>query len=251
MKRALLTVLLLITTSVYGALSSQECHNRWEDFLQEHQLEREFQKLKFKCDDDFKSTLYRLIKAHHKKTGYREARYYMFTTLDNIRGEVCGVYTHECIYTDHIPSSNEMNCEHTWPKSRGASKGMAKYDLHHLFPTKSDINSTRSSYPFCELSSRERGRNGSYLGHSAKNSHIRCFEPRDDHKGDVARAMFYFSIRYQMRIDRDQEFYFRKWMNEDRVSAYEAKRNKLIKDFQGNINPFIVHPEFIHFVQDF
>jgi endonuclease I len=243
-----LLISITVTTQAHASL---DCGTRWDNYLAHHSLERRFQKLRNKCNEEFITTLNNIIKAHHKKTGYREARQYMFSHLDNVNGEVCGVYTQECIYTDHIPSSRVMNCEHSWPKSRGAAKGMAKYDLHHLYPTKSDINSMRSSYPFCELKNRENGRHGSYLGKSIRNNRTRCFEPRDEHKGDLARAMFYFSVRYKMHIDSDQEFFFRKWNRQDPIDDHEKKRDLLIKDFQGNQNPFITHPQFINFIDNF
>ena len=35
----------------------------------------------------------------------------------------------------------DINIEHTWPRSMGAEYGNPKSDMHHLFPTKSNINS--------------------------------------------------------------------------------------------------------------
>lgn len=246
--RILISLFSIVSFSVFG---STDCTTKWDNYLANNDLQPQYKRLKYLCGEDFKIMLNKLVRANHKKTGYREARDYMFSELDNVNGEVCGVYTQECIYTDSIPNGTVMNCEHTWPKSKGARDGMGLYDLHHLFPTKSDINSTRSSYSFCEIATTEKGRHGSFLGKSTSNSRLRCFEPRDDHKGDVARAMFYFSIRYDMRIDFGEESFLRKWHSEDQVTKTERLRDINIQKFQGNQNPFIVHPEIVQFVQDF
>ena len=230
-------------------LTSVECSEKWETYLDSVTLDKRYQKLEGYCGDDFKRRLRNIISARHFKTSYRAARQFMFSKLDNVTGEVCGVYTNECLRTKGIPNNTKMNCEHTWPKSKGASGGMAKYDLHHLFPTKSDINSIRSSYPFCEVISKETGRAGSSLGRDRQNS--RCFEPKDNHKGDVARSMFYFSIRYSLKIDTVQEAYFHKWSLQDPVNEHEFQRDLLIETFQGNRNPFVIHPGLTQFVLDF
>ena len=88
------------------------------------------------------------------------------------------------------------------PQSRGAENGYAKSDMHHLYPTRVDVNSDRGSFPFAEIDDN-RTESWYYLNQtrgSIPSTNIDLysekqgsrFEPREDHKGDVARSMFLF-----------------------------------------------------------
>ena len=153
-----------------------------------------------------------------------------------------------CILTSGIPDSSVFNTEHSWCQSWGAV-GIAKSDLHHLYPVRSDLNSRRNNYPFCEVSVASWGEDGSVFGKSI--SGTVCFEPRDEHKGALARAMLYFSVRYSRPIDSEQEYFFRKWNTAFPVTEKEFKRNEDIFYFQGNRNPFVKYPEFADVIDDF
>jgi endonuclease I/subtilisin-like proprotein convertase family protein len=225
-----------------------ECRKRWDSFLAKRNLDPKYASIKYLCNEVLVRQLRNVIKAHHKTHSYGDAREFMFSELDNVNGEVCGVYTARCIRTRHIPKNEDMNCEHTWPKSKGAGSSPAKMDLHHLFPTDSRINSSRSSYPFCEVEVTKLEKGGSRLGTRGRST---CFEPRDPHKGDVARAMLYFSVRYDMRIDSEQESFFRKWNKQDGVSRDEVIRNLTIEKYQGNRNPFVEYPELSQLISNF
>src|SRR5690606_6906717 len=99
-----------------------------------------------------------------------------------------------------------INCEHTVPQSFFNEAEPMKSDIHHLFPTYSNWNSTRSNYPFAEINDNSTTK-WMYLTTSTSSipsSNIdlyseyasSTFEPREDHKGDVARAIFYFYTMY-------------------------------------------------------
>ena len=172
----------------------------------------------------------------------------MFSKLDNVNGVVCDVYSTQCIRTSGIPDPKVFNTEHSWCQSWGAV-GISKDDLHHLYPVSSNINSIRSNYPFCEVVASTWSSDGSVFGESS--SGTLCFEPRDEHKGELARAMFYFSVRYSRPIDSEQEYFFRKWNSEFPVTEKEFKRNEDIFTYQGNRNPFITYPAFADVIDDF
>ncbi|MFY0573047.1 endonuclease I family protein [Cystobacter fuscus] len=174
--------------------------------------------------------------AQHKDLGYNQARKIIFTTLDNHDGQVTCVYTGREVTTDKIPSANDMNTEHTWPQSKGAT-GPAKSDLHHLFPTDSKANSIRSSYPFGEVKEVKWSQNGAKFGKDAQGNTV--FEPPDAHKGNVARALFYFSTVYGKPIPPGDEAVLKQWNHLDRVDAAEVARNTAIESYQGNRNPFV------------
>ena len=77
------------------------------------------------------------------------------------------------------------------------------------------------------------------------------FEPPSRHKGNVARALLYFSVRYKIHIDPVEEKFLKKWNVEDPVDAFEKQRNDRIQQIQGNRNPFVDHPELADAISDF
>lgn len=198
-------------------------------------------------NDNLRSCLYSKIN-NHDGLGYDNAKDAIFGDIDHHDGYVECVYTGRKSYIDR-PDTDGMNTEHTWPQSLGAGSEPARGDMHHLFPTDSGANSRRSNYPFGVVveSSWEEG--GSKLGYD-ENS-IRVFEPRDEQKGDTARAIFYFSVRYKLDISYYQEQALKKWNHEDPPSEYEKVRNEAIYDYQDNYNPFVMRPDFVDLIEDF
>ncbi|MBF0409657.1 MAG: endonuclease [Candidatus Riflebacteria bacterium] len=174
---------------------------------------------------------------------YGTAREKIFCDVHNFNGEVECVYTGRKIVTNHLPPATNMNIEHTWPQSLGAT-GIAKSDLHHLFPTDSNANGRRGSLPFGEVRNPNWEEGGSKCDGSE-------FEVRDNFKGNVARAKFYFAVRYDKSIPADEEAALRKWNQDDPVDATELERNNKIEKIQNNRNPFIDHPEFVGQISDF
>lgn len=190
-----------------------------------------------------------LLSKGQSKLSYDEARKFLFTYLDNNSGKICSVYdSKDCLITDKVPSAKLMNTEHTWPQSLGAV-GDAKSDLHHLFITGSNDNSMRSSLPFCDVTEQLWTNGQSKRGYSHYVQH--CFEPPAFHKGNVARAMFYFSVRYNHPIDKNQESFLRKWHINDPIDQEEIDRNDKIFFEQNNRNLFIDAPELVNIINDF
>ncbi|RYZ68573.1 MAG: nuclease [Proteobacteria bacterium] len=153
------------------------------------------------------------------------------------------------------PSDKYINIEHTWPQSRFSSKfdkNIQKADLHHLFPTDSKLNSVRGNFKFAVVDKTEKalrcglskfGRSNLQGGH--------FFEPPDAHKGNVARALFYFSVRYNIKIDPIEENFLKAWNKADPVDQEESGRNEAIMKIQGNRNPFVDFPELADSIGDF
>lgn len=208
-----------------------------------------FKKLQGLSDDDLKVELKKVMNTNFHSVGYTRAKEIIFGSLDNHSGEVCCVYaSHECMRTKSVPSHTKMNVEHTWPQSKGAV-GEAKSDLHHLYPTMSKTNSTRSNFPFCEVSKVNWQNDSSKQGYS-KYSEI-CFEPPANHKGNVARSMFYFSVKYGIAIDEHQEKILKEWNQQDPVDQDEINRNREIYKYQNNSNAFVEHPELVDQISNF
>lgn len=215
---------------------------------------------------DLKEELHQQTSSKHHSFSYKEARRKLFNELHlekDAKGYfVKGVYCLNNVYpfqgqhpNGRIPDASIVNTEHTWPQSKFSSttpKEVQKTDLHHLYPTESRINSDRGNYPFAEVT-RERNVHcpESQSGSPTTGETGIYFEPPHVHKGNVARAMFYFSVRYNMPIDPVQEFFFRRWHEEDPVDAEEKARNEKIATLQKNRNPFIDDPTLVRQISDF
>lgn len=176
----------------------------------------------------------------HTVFSYSEARQHMFGEYDNVDGQVQCVYTGTWVTTSGIPDPNVMNTEHTWPQSMGA-EGDARSDMHHLFPTLNQPNAIRGNLPFGEVATPDWSQGGSLRGLDAGG--VTVFEPRDVHKGDGARALCYFALRYGNLSSflTYQEPTLRAWALADTVSQKERERNDAIDALQHNRNPFIDH----------
>lgn len=193
------------------------------------------------------SELSDLLSGHSSFT-YKEARKIMYGELDNFDGWIETVYIGRMLETSDIPNVNttHVNTEHTWPQSLGAKNEPQLSDMFHIYPSDENANSTRGSSPFGNVAEGiiwEEA--GSKLGQNT--SGYLVFEPRDVHKGNVARSMFYFATRYgnMNNFLTSQESDLREWMNVDTVDEKEIRRNELIFKYQKNRNPYIDHPEFL------
>ncbi len=194
---------------------------------------------------------------------YLNAKRYMFSVADNTGcGGAPGVvafYSQVCVRGasehgedyreqgdangDGILDTGGMNAEHSWPQGFFNQAAPMKFDLHHIFPTFISVNGMRGSEPFAEVSQASYSTNsGSKLGNEG-------FEPCDAVKGNIARAILYFVVRYYDRDIRDgvdyKVFWTGKvplllaWDRQDPPDANERRRNDLIANYQGNRNPFV------------
>lgn len=186
-----------------------------------------------------------VLTAPHSCTNYSSATTYMFTRLHKVNDQV------ECVYTGRTtpvttakPDANDMNTEHTWPQSLGADEVPARCDLHHLYPTDSDANNRRAAFPFGVVTgSVDWSEGGSQLGSDSGGNTV--FEPRDVHKGNVARSMLYFSARYEIALSADQVALFQGWHRDDPVDAVEIEHTWLIAEEQNIANPLVVCPDLV------
>jgi hypothetical protein len=150
---------------------------------------------------------------------------------------------------------SQINCEHVWPRSWMADRNQSVFsdqesDMHNLFPALETVNRIRGNLPFGEvLRNEDSSVSPSAIGKNKAGK--RVFMPRPEVRGDVARTMLYFSMRWNIKIYPDQEEILKKWSKEDPVSDREKKRNDLIEKYQGNRNPFIDCPESIDQISDF
>ncbi|AWV90622.1 endonuclease I family protein [Bradymonas sediminis] len=208
-------------------------------------------------DDLSEDDLRRALKAthhSHRSLNYDGARDFIF---EYDMAHVGADDEIECAYTGRrafvsgrrdAQSRHDYNTEHTWPQSRGAS-GVAKSDIHHLFVVDAMSNSKRSSYYFDDVVDVDWSEGGSKLGANAAGE-IR-FEPRDEHKGNVARAMLYFSVVYDYSMRADEEAAMRAWHVLDPVDDAERARNDAVEEAQKNRNFFIDWPHLVEKISDY
>jgi hypothetical protein len=201
--------------------------------------------------------------------GYNKARQIMFGEIHLVKtDDGYGVYDVYCgqLKTkkdfgskppgpDQIPDSKVLNAEHTWPQSQfsGAfDKNVQKSDMHILYPVDSGANSSRGNLKFGDVVTiMDQPCAASKRGYSARGTGEIYFEPPAVHKGNVARALFYFSVRYKIAIPADEEASLRAWNKLDPVDDQERKRNDEIFAAQKDRNPFIDHPELADLISDF
>jgi endonuclease I len=158
-----------------------------------------------------------------------------------------------------MPNHTAINVEHTWPRSRfGERKGSSKFrtqeaDLHHLYPSDSVANSTRGNFKFTQFPGSEPGLRSCPSSKRGRISGMgeQGFEPPENHKGNVARALFYFAVRYDMKIEQHEEMFLRQWNIVDPVDSAEIERNDKIQELQGNRNPFVDDPQLVDLITNF
>ncbi len=169
-------------------------------------------------------------------------------------------------------NENGWSREHVWAKSRGilytgfgSEDDIAATDVHHLRPADITVNSARNNrwFDYCTIPYVDDGVNtGSFTSTDAE----WVWQPRDEVVGNIARMMFYMATRYEGagsepdlelintfpndRYTNDPVFAklstLLAWHVMDPVDEFEQNRNNVIYGYQGNRNPFIDHPEYVH-----
>lgn len=243
-----------------------------------------------KQDSQLREALTTLVYSKHTtNVGYT----WDFDDIDIVGGEVQDMYS-SCAWTASTDKcggySGICDCynrEHVVPQSLFNESLPQKGDRHHLFLTDGRVNQERSSYPFGEtdatngfsgISNSEKALGK--LGTSTGNFTGTVYEPDDEYKGDIARAIMYMAIRYatssecrvgtgtpntypvtawggQMFSNNLSTNYglsnaavavYMAWHRADQPSATEIARNNGVEALQGNRNPFIDYPELAEYL---
>lgn len=180
------------------------------------------------------------------------------TTLD--RRVITCVYSGENkIYIEPfdftaVGYSREHTYCHSWMPSNPAQSLPEYNDYHHLFPTNQDeVNALRSNYPLGEVVTVQQAYLGCKFGQDANGNTV--FEPRDEHKGDAARAMMYETICYTtvsgnswaLPAEQNQAI-LKQWHFNDLPDSWEMSRNDYVDSLQENRNPFVDSVDFVCYV---
>ncbi len=211
-------------------------------------------------DEALKNKLHEIVSDPFETVGYSN-RDYLYTDVD-VEGDHI-----RCIYVDdpQPPSSSPsgINAEHTWPQSYGAHSEPARSDFHHLFPCNSNVNSRRGNIYYGIVVDTEWEQDGTKIGDDANGNRVIEVRPKD--RGDIARAIFYFAIRYNKHLNNQSqgvassdtqimgfEDVLRQWHHQDPPDDWEKQRNnKIYERYNKNRNPFVDHPEFVDRISDF
>lgn len=176
--------------------------------------------------------------------------------------KVCGNYSDE---------GDCWNREHSIPKSWwGGSTSNQGADPFIVYPSDGKVNGMRSNHSFGIVGTATYSSENNYSKLGSPKSEYSSgapsvvFEPNDEWKGDLARAVFYACTAYSgstgwtsgdgSKIFTSSGTYglttyaknlFIKWHLEDPVSNFEANRNDAIYPHTNNRNPYIDHPEWV------
>lgn len=214
---------------------------------------------------------------YHRTLGYNGAtgaRGLMYNFIDNDDNTITCVYSGFSVsvsFGGTETNPQPINAEHTVPQSfyrppgEDDSREPMRSDIFHLYPTYGDWNSVRLNYPFDEIDDNQTSL-WMYLDNSQSSIPVsdidlyseytgtggNRFEPREDHKGNVARSIFYFYTMYEDNafvtrgIDQVADIeVLLDWHESDEVDSRESRRNGLIQFYQGNQNPYIAFPELV------
>ncbi|MEE2786334.1 MAG: endonuclease [Myxococcota bacterium] len=212
---------------------------------------------------------YRPIDVERDRGGelnrYVTARRLMFTRIERRPSPNQGPHLAECVYTGTTapapqtaePNRDLLNAEHLWPRSlmMDESRWPTLYahqeaDIHALVPSIPRANDARGNVPFGDVDSDENAEYApSLLGVDRLGQ--RVMEVRRERRGDVARAMFYFSARWGLAVGEVQEEVLKVWNRRDPPDEIERTRNQLVSAIQGNRNPFIDCPQLIDQISNF
>lgn len=259
-KKIMMTGLLASTILVVNFKQSMASSFFDEKYYNEVAPEGYYKRVNLNDDPEvIKETLGQIISANYVKHSYKENNTVLKYTDPDPKGSGKAI----CIYSGRALESGAWNKEHVWAKSHGfPNESYEPYcDAHHLRPSTTKINSTRSNKDFGEVP------NATPDAYGNKTNNV-LFEPRDEVKGDIARMMFYMETRYgsntkynlklvnsQTTSASDLNGRFGnletliKWHYDDPVSKEEIYRNNVIFDnYQHNRNPYIDHPEYVDIV---
>ncbi len=157
-----------------------------------------------------------------------------------------------CLYTRHdIPKSAHVgnyswdtwNREHIYTQTAFPN---SKTDNHNIFACEGQINNVRGNLKFGEVTHNSSNQ-VTVHGHLTNNYQAGSyFEPCDEAKGEVARAVLYTSLYYNYTISSifSSEAVCLKWHAQFPVTEREIFRNNKVYTLQKNRNPFVDHPSY-------
>jgi hypothetical protein len=171
------------------------------------------------------------------------------------------VYSGAFFYNPVGELSREHSWPHSWMPTYPDQEGFEYSDIHNLFPThQNNSNAVRSNRPLGEVEAQESSFFDAQYGDDINGN--RVYEPRDQHKGDAARAIFYMAVKWNgtggtwelpnpidfiVQYGQDQDV-LKQWHWQDPPDAWEIARNDFIESEQGNRNPFVDSVDWVCYI---
>ena len=109
-------------------------------------------------------------------------------------------------------------------------------DLHNLFPSVGEINKDRLNYQFTDMGAKPTKYGKCPM---VVDFELKLAQPPKEARGLIARAYLYMAQEYGIRLAIQQRRLYEAWDRQYPVTAWECRRNELIKAEQGNDNPFV------------
>ncbi len=220
-----------------------------------------------KSDAALKTALYNIIRVGQRYdygsgSGHTWEIFY-YSDRDTLTNRCLDMYSDEVRYfTTPGAVVSGCNIEHSLAKSWwGGDKNDAYKDCYHLNPSDTKANSARGSYPLGEVVNVTQQEGSLLIGTNPAYGSFTVWEPKDEYKGDFARAYFYMVTCYEnlsfvgntnaKTAMQDKNYLvFQPWFQEvliqwhrqDPVSSKEIDRADAVNNFQHNRNPFIDYP---------
>lgn len=130
-----------------------------------------------------------------------------------------------------IRKSGRRNCENT-----DKYFNLIESDLHNLYPSVGEVNNERKNFSFSDSVRKASPFGQCKMLIDRKRQRV---TPPERSRGVIARAYLYMSMMYGIKLDAEQINLFNRWNRDYRPDQNECRRNLMIKEIQGNENPFI------------
>ena len=216
----------------------------------------DIQKLESESPTELYSSLHDLVTNTHKPLPYGPEKYLYHEVDRHPDGNIYCLYSGGGPMFDGDHSSNiapikngNYNCEHVVPQSWFHKESTPRGDLHHLYAAQVDCNSHRGNALYAELKGHDSG--DYHWDDGIVDQSKNLFEPTAG-KGEAARAVLYFLLRYPDKIGDEKNEYtvkdipmLKEWAEKEPPTEYEKHRNDTIQGLQGNRNPLIDFPELV------
>jgi len=225
-----------------------------------------------KTGPELRQALHAIIRGHHV-IPYSSSS---FDTCDALKfldqdpantNNVIGIYSRASEPASSFALTTGWNREHLWCNSYGLDGHEPAYsDLNNLRAEDMDVNSIRGN-KFFDISDTTSPdyRMPAHVEAPLASTDTDSWEPPASVKGDIARALFYMTVRYTGDVANEPALYLTDatgqitsttnlmgrlstllhWSQADPVDASERLRNDRVYGYQSNRNPFIDHPEWV------
>ena len=212
--------------------------------------------------EELKSTLHQIIDQHTVFSYYNSKSVLKISDADPVNSShVILVYTGRSQdNNDYGTGGNQINREHVWAKSHGNFDEVYPMysDVHNLKPCDCSVNQDKGNKDFDNGGTQHTEATGCYYT-------TYTWEARDEVKGDIARIIFYMSVRYEGDngeidlevVDAVNTYPYPEhgklstlleWNLQDPPDEFEINRNNVIFAWQKNRNPFVDNPEFAQLI---